>query len=382
MTASTSPAPRSLHVLDGGAWAGMEVQVLHLLRAALAAGAPMQVALASPAPAAARYRAIGAEVEVLPPGRVAALRRLAARVRTERPDVVHVHGYLGTLLGAPVAARTRVALVSTLHGAIDPGRSPLRRIWWLSRGAKRLALALGARFLAVSEQTARDWASEGVPRDRIRVVHNGIVAPPLDDATLARRGRGAVAGGRFRLGVVGRFAPVKDYALFLEAGARILAAREDAELVLVGDGPLHAALAARARELGIAGRTRFTGFLADPLPEVAALDALFVTSRSEGIPYSLLEALALGVPVVSVCVGGLPEVLVHEANALLAGTRDADALARAGLRLLGDAALRERLARGARATATGAFSAETMLARTLDVQQHAISAQSRRAPHR
>ncbi|OGL00951.1 MAG: hypothetical protein A3D33_19895 [Candidatus Rokubacteria bacterium RIFCSPHIGHO2_02_FULL_73_26] len=167
------------------------------------------------------------------------------------------------------------------------------------------------------------------------------------------------------IGVAARMTAQKGHAHLLDALPAVLARVPAVVCVLIGDGPLRAPLEARARALGVAARCRFTGARADVADLVAALEVVVLPSRSEGLPFALLEAMALGKPVVATTVGGCPEVVEDGRTGWLVPPGDAPALAGAVLRLLEDApAARAMGARGA-----ARVRAEFSLARMVDALQ-------------
>jgi glycosyltransferase involved in cell wall biosynthesis len=124
--------------------------------------------------------------------------------------------------------------------------------------------------------------------------------------------------------------PVKGLGYFLEAARGLLEALPDARFLIIGDGPLRSDLERQVRNLGIADAVQFSGFRADVLNLINALDVFVMPSIHEGLPIALLEASALGKPIVASAVGGIPEVL-HDLHGLLVQPRDVPALTRACL---------------------------------------------------
>jgi glycosyltransferase involved in cell wall biosynthesis len=271
-----------------------------------------------------------------------------------------MHGYLGALIGCAASLGLPPALVSTWHARIDPRAGPGSRIWWYSRLALRVPQWRGAHFIAVTEDIARDYRMRGAPEKRVHVVRNGILAPDPNAIQAVECSRGTP----LRVTAIGRLIPVKDFNLLLRV-ARVLGEREvEAEFTIAGDGPLLAELEAEAAGLGLAERIRFVGRLEDVSDLLARTDVLVFTSRSEGVPYALLEALAAGLPVVAPPVGGFLEVLRHEESALIAADRSPEAIADCLVRLVEDESLCRSLAAGAASAAAGELSARRMLRET------------------
>lgn len=176
------------------------------------------------------------------------------------------------------------------------------------------------------------------------------------DALVAAPARRAEGESEVRLVSVGRLSPEKGQSCLLDAFAAS-SARTSARLTIVGHGPLAADLRRQAERLGIADRVRFTGRLgtAETMAEIAAADALVLPSFMEGLPVVLIEALALGRPVIASQVAGIPEAVVNGHNGLLVPPLDTAALTRAIDRLAGSPGLREQLAANARASIAAEF---------------------------
>jgi glycosyltransferase involved in cell wall biosynthesis len=234
-------------------------------------------------------------------------------------------------------------------------RSGARRPWtWsltlhgptelLDVSAHNLALKVAdaAAVVCISD-FARSQVAALLPaagQDGLHVVRCGI-----DTERFAARAP-CEAGGPKTILCVAALERRKGHRVLLEAFARLRAGGADARLRLVGDGGERASLEARARELGVAGDVEFLGAVAhDRLPALyAAADVFCLPSFAEGVPTVLMEAMAIGVPVVATNIMGVPELVEHERDGLLVPPARADLLAAALARLLADAGLRERFA--------------------------------------
>ena len=227
--------------------------------------------------------------------------RLLSRVQSFRPHVVH--GYLfGPNLFAALAGRLAgVPAVVVAKRNVDAFETP-RQV-----AIERLAHRLATHVTAVSEAVADTVVALGVPRSRITVIENGVDASRFEGIV---PDRGAVAAnGAPVIGSVGCLAARKDYGTLLAALAELVRRGREFQAVLVGDGPDRAMLESRSRELGLESRVRFLGERADVEPLLAAMDVFVLSSREEGIPNALLEAMAAGRPSVVTDVGGNREVL-------------------------------------------------------------------------
>lgn len=356
-----------IHVTDGARWAGTEAHLLNLLLAASTdSRIRFTIAVTVDGDAAERFRLAGAQVVILHGGYARKVSTLRDELRAGRYDFVHSHGYLGSLLSVVASLNLRMTVVTTLHGALEPGEGPATRIWWYSRMAKWLLSLRRAQCIAVSENIARTWEQHGVSRARLTVIHNGIEwrgNPTIDSAV---RGLGPVSGEKYRVGMIGRLVAVKDPILFLRIAEAVTRVRSDVEFLIVGDGPMRTIVTAELARRALEEKVSLLGFRPDAAELAAGLDLVLFSSESEGIPYALLESMAAGVPTVAPAVGGLPEVLSNEVNALVCEERSVDALAAAVLRFVDDGTLRRKLSQGSIAAAEGNFSAHRMLNQLMD----------------
>jgi glycosyltransferase involved in cell wall biosynthesis len=193
--------------------------------------------------------------------------------------------------------------------------------------------------------------------------------PTAADRAAARRVLGLPADA-FVLGVVARLSPQKAHGVLLRAVAALAPARPALRLVIVGDGEERAALEALAAELGIADRTLFTGVRRDvPGQLLPAFDVSCLSSVHEGVPLTVLESMAAGLPVVATAVGALSDLVTDGVEGFLVPSGDHAALADRLAALADDPALRDLLGARARARAERDFS----IARTVQGYQHLVT---------
>jgi glycosyltransferase involved in cell wall biosynthesis len=327
--------------------AGAEMLVTETIRRLGGRIAPSIFCLDAVGPLGERLRAEGVDVACFDrrPGRdfgVAA--RMARALRQRSTDVVHAHQYTPFFYAAiaRVLAGGRPRLVLTEHGRHFPDVvSPKRR------AANRLVFdRLADAVNAVCGFSARALGrNDGFTGARIEVIENGVEVSRYgraSDRGAALRAAGLDPDRRY-IACVARFHPVKDHAMLLRGFARVAAARGDADLLLVGDGPLRADLEAQARALGIAERVRFLGVRRDVPGILGATDVFTLTSVSEAASLTLLEAMASSLPVVVTAVGGNPEIVRDGVDGLLVPRGDDAALASALIGLLDDPARAARL---------------------------------------
>lgn len=273
----------------------------------------------------------------------AAERSAVARFCAEfEPDVVHTHGYRPDVLHRSVAARMGLPTVTTVHGPSFIGGLKGAFYEWLQRRAYRRFDAV----IAVSEPLYAETLAGGVRAERLHMLPNAwsSLYTPLSRQE-ARRELGLPLDEPV-VGWVGRLIPVKGCDVFLDAWSRLPEPRPIASII--GYGFEEEALRLRVADLGATERVRFHTGVNDAGRLFAAFDTYVLSSRSEGLPIVLLEALAAGTPAVATAVGGVPHVLREQAGWVVPPD-DAEALAAAIRVSLSDRA--EAEVRAARATA-------------------------------
>jgi glycosyltransferase involved in cell wall biosynthesis len=220
--------------------------------------------------------------------------------------------------------------------------------------------------IAVSGDIGRALRRSGVPARKVHVVRNGVdtdaLRPPSPEERAAARAALAIPEGALAIGSVGRLVPEKDYPSLVRAAASLAREGREVRVVLAGEGPERERIAAAAREGGIEASLLLLGTRDDVAGVLRALDVFVLSSVSEGLSNTLLEAAAAGLARVATRVGGNPEVVRDGEDGLLVSASDSSALAEALGRLARDAALRERLAAGARARCVAEFSMASMAA--------------------
>ena len=242
--------------------------------------------------------------------------------RRLRPDVVHTHGIRVDVVDAAVARRAGMPTVTTVHGFTGGDF----KMWVYERLWRRALRGFDA-VVAVSRPLARDLERTGVPPGRLHAVPN---AWPADDLPpfprYEARQQLAVPDGRFHVGWVGRLTPEKGADVLLAA----LPLLADLPMVVsvVGDGRGRPQLQAAAARLGLGDRVRWLGNVAAAGRLFTAFDVFALSSRTEGTPIVLFEAMATSTPIVASAVGGVPDVLAPQ-EALLVGPDDPAALAQA-----------------------------------------------------
>lgn len=284
------------------------------------------------------------------------LRRLAAQA-----DLLHTHNFVPNYYAAVALLGMRGApcLVHSVHNMGT--RLGNRRLRWLYRASLRRTARMGM----VGAQVYRHFIDQAYfPPHRAEVLRNGIsmdVPVCADERGRARRRLG-IQPNALVLGSVGRLVEVKNHVALLRQMPALLAEHPQLQVVLIGGGPLHDALAQEAGALGVAAHLHLPGNRADVAELLPALDIFALPSHSEGLSIALLEACRAGLPIVATDVGGNGEVVQDGHTGLLVPAGSAPALHAALQRLLADAALRVRLGAAAQAWVRQHGSIEAMRA--------------------
>jgi len=281
-------------------------------------------------------------------------------IRQEKVDVVHAHQYSPLFYAVPaalLAGRTKV--VYTEHGRFYPEKKSWKR--WLFNPL----LAMGVDHLvSISEATARAMATyDNFPRRKIKIIHNGIDCSIMDlffDKEKKRKEIGLSQPFRI-LGTAARLNSIKNIQMMIRGLKLILQQIPDACLVIAGQGEEEKYLKTLARELGIYDRVKFIGLRFD-LPEIYPLfDVFLLTSFSEGISVTLLEAMANNIPVVVTDVTGNREVVVEGKTGYLVSVDDDQLLTQRVCDLLQNANLADRIKSAARERLEHEFALDGMM---------------------
>jgi L-malate glycosyltransferase len=277
-----------------------------------------------------------------------------------QPDVVHVHNPTPTIYAA-VAARTAGvrSVISTRHSLVAPPHNLVAE----------LKYAIAARFCdwvaGICEATVENVKRlHTVPARKIVCVYNG--ASPL--RPVPRQDWPAKAG--FTLLFVGRLEPVKNHPLLLQAFQSALKSMPNLRLWIVGDGSQRKTIEKVATDLDVAAAVTFFGQQLDVTPFFSAADTFIMSSRSEGLPISLLQAFSIGLPAIVTDVGGMAEVVKLAKAGITVSSTDPAEMTQAILRMASNQADRVRYASNAEAAFHSRFSLQSMLNSYMDLYQN------------
>ena len=347
--------PTVVHVASGREWRGGQRQVLLLTGELQRGGLTNQVVVTGGGTELAyRLKQEGVRVQEAAWSIGLDPRVLLPIVREIRAGgaLLHAHDAHAVTLAGLCSLATRVPMVATRRVDFHLRR---RGLW-----------GRAARIIAISAAVADVLSEDGVPHERIVMVHSGI------DLEAARQAE--PLGIREWLGLpsdttlactVGALVPHKDHVTLLHAARRVATRFPALHWIIAGDGELRPVLEWLSNELNLTSRVHFLGQVAHPLRVIADADLYVMSSRQEGLGTSVLDAMARGIPVASTSAGGLPEMLQQGAG-ILGPARDPEALAGAVQRILSDTKLRRSLVERA-SRAVERFSADRMAAEVRSV---------------
>jgi glycosyltransferase involved in cell wall biosynthesis len=376
MKPATGDRPRVLLVDLSRHYGGADRRV-HQTATALADRCDIAVAVLGGSVVERELRAAGVEVFSVhrrrhDPRIIGDLKRIAGTVRPHVIDAHNPQSQLWGLLAARAAGvKARLMTVHSVYRTAHRGVVRQRS----HEAVLVLARTLGAEFLAVSRSVRDYLAHLGVDRSRIHLVPNGI--EPLEGGVqpAGLRTQLALGAGDVLIGIIGRIEEVKGHDVLVDAVLRLRDRGRIVHVAVVGDGPDAGRLRAQVSRHGLQSQIHMIGFRRDIPGILADLDALCMPSRSEGLPYTILEAARQGVPIVASSATGLAAVLENGTTALLAPPGNADLLASAIETVVLDADLRLRLGRAGRDMVEREFSLARMAGGTLDVYR-ALSART------
>jgi glycosyltransferase involved in cell wall biosynthesis len=287
-------------------------------------------------------------------------------IRSHQFDIVHTHMSKAALLGGCAArlARARI-VVNTAHnlGSIAMPRAWLRALFWIY---DKLLLSLTADAVVTVSERVRDTVVRNglLSARKVFSIHNGIRPTPGDVHSFAPLEAIDVGRDRLVVGTVARLVWFKGLHDLVAAAPAVVKAFPQTVFVLVGDGPQRDHLEHEANELGVAANFIFLGERHDVPSLLRGFDLFVLPSVSEGLPITILEAMAAGKAVIATEVGGVPELVEHGVTGLLVPPRDPTALGAALISLLGDRPRRSAMGRSGRQRLARAFNAERMVAET------------------
>jgi glycosyltransferase involved in cell wall biosynthesis len=285
-------------------------------------------------------------------------------IRRARPRIVHTHTSKAGILGRWAAWLCRVpVIVHTPHGHVFWGyfKPWQTRLFIL---LERWTARITTRIVALTPQERAEHLRFRIaPEEKFTVIHSGVDLVPfftshLDGAVV--RARLGISPDTTVIATAGRLTAVKGQATLIRAVAEILRQREKVFLLILGEGELRSDLEALSADLGVAEGVRFLGWRPDVAAIMAACDIFCLSSLNEGMGKVLVEAMALGKPIIASTVGGIPDLVVPAETGILVPPADSDALAKAILTLCADPEMMRKMGSQGKRKAPG-YGADIML---------------------
>lgn len=287
---------------------------------------------------------------------VGVVRKLCNIIRRNDIDIIHTHGYKSDILGLLAAKYTGIRCLSTPHGF--SGKTGWKLATFIRIGTHMLRYFDAVAPL--SEELVSDMARFHVRANRIQLIQNGVDLTEFDAMASASDGKPISASSMKTIGFIGQMIPRKGLPDLLEVFDRLYSRDTSVKLELLGDGRQREELENQARARSSGNAVSFLGFRSDRLERLSNFDLFVMTSSLEGIPRCLMEAMAMGVPVVAYDIPGVDQLVEHGVTGLLAPHGDVDALEKLCSQVLSDQKLASRLTTNARQLILDHYSAARM----------------------
>lgn len=368
---------RVLHLISSGGMYGAEVMLLNLAVAQKRLGCEPIVGVLrnqhlphTEVAEEARSRGLRAEIFECS-GRFdrKLSRAIQSVLRKEDIPLVHTHGYKSNFYGYFSAKALGLPFVATCH--LWTGASPAIRFYEF---LDSLILRRAQRVVGVSDAISNALCKSGMPPEKVSTIHNGTDFSLCAGASPTLRMELGI-GERILIGSVGRLEEQKGFEYFIQSAREVLAELPQALFVIIGEGSLRSELEGLTRQLGLENNLLLLG-KRDDMPGVyASLDLFVLASIDEGMPMTILEALAVHKPVVATAVGAVEKLIIPEQTGLLVQPRDVPALRDAILRCLKNKAMAHKLATNGQEHVLRSFSADGMARSYFELYEQVLAEQ-------
>jgi glycosyltransferase involved in cell wall biosynthesis len=380
--------PPIAHILGGRELGGIATVVFSLLDEQSRERSPILLAL-DDSTLAETARRKGYRTGVFPASPLVAplaLYRVVRLLQQENVALIHTHSVLAHIFGYLIKKwMRRISFLMHVHASIER-ELVSQDTMLLKRKVYSRAIAAAFRgcdaLIANSSAVRGDLVKRGVDAGKITVIHNGVDVEAIRRAAASTEIPASLSEqmGKNRIvGTLGRFTPIKNQRLLIRAARTLLKQHPDVRFLLVGDGSERERLEQTGRELGLGDRLIFTGWLHSPYAVLARMDILVLPSLWEGLGVTMLEAMALGKPVVATRVGGIPEVVSDGETGLLVPSDDDEALAAALDRLLSDPGLAGRMGSTGKTVAEERFQSKQTAREVEEIYQASVNGKGRLA---
>jgi len=287
---------------------------------------------------------------------ISVVSKLCRLIKKEKMDIIHTHGYKSDILGLIAARFAGIKAVATPHGFENAGDWKLKAY-----------IGLGNQFLKwfdyvvpLSRQLCRDMDHINVKKRKVTYIQNGVDLDEVEEMRLRDEGAIERSQDKKRIGFVGQIISRKNVFDLLDIFESLSQKHDNLELILLGDGEQREALEVYAKALSSSPSIEFLGFRDDRLDWLKTFDIFVMTSTLEGVPRCLMEAMAMGIPVVAYDIAGIDQLITHEYTGLLAPLGEKEKLATHWEKILFDAEFANQLSNAAREFVYEHFSGQRM----------------------
>ena len=287
---------------------------------------------------------------------ISVVSKLCRLIKKEKMDIIHTHGYKSDILGLIAARFAGIKAVATPHGFENAGDWKLKAY-----------IGLGNQFLKwfdyvvpLSRQLCRDMDHINVKKRKVTYIQNGVDLDEVEEMRLRDEGAIERSQDKKRIGFVGQIISRKNVFDLLDIFESLSQKHDNLELILLGDGEQREALEVYAKALSSSPSIEFLGFRDDRLDWLKTFDIFVMTSTLEGVPRCLMEAMAMGIPVVAYDIAGIDQLITHEDTGLLAPLGEKEKLATHWEKILFDAEFANQLSNAAREFVYEHFSGQRM----------------------
>lgn len=287
------------------------------------------------------------------------IRELRKIISREKVDIVHTHAsFAGRIAGKLSGCK----VIMTRHGLGSQDNGSIKRTL-----TKLLSNLFTDHIIAISRAVKISLIESGVPGNMITIIYNGINLSKFTDVVPTLRKELGLDLNIPIIGIVARLVPEKGYEYAINAFYHVLKTYPEARLVIVGDGNLRESLKKMCIDLDIQGKVEFLGYRRQVESLISDFDVFVLPSISEGLGLALLEAMALGKPVIASEVGGIPEVVKNNSNGILVSPGNDKALAESIIKVLSNKTDSRIMGEKGQKTVLEKFSSNAMIEKTIQI---------------
>lgn len=294
--------------------------------------------------------------------------KLYTYLNEQQPDVIHTHGVRANFIARLAARKTEIPVITTVHSSIYHDYAhPLKRLFY--HRIEKLTRKYTTQFIAVAGSLKKELEQDGIPSEDISLVYNGL-APDFEievDHSFSLRKELNIDQEIPILITIGRLEKVKNQAMYLQVLASLKQHKIPFHGVIVGPGPLRAELETLALSLDLEQEVTFLGFREDVYSLLTQSDLFLLTSTMEGLPITLLEAMAARTPVITTDVGGMSEVIRLAQNGYTLPVQDVEQFVATIQEILGEPEMKEKLAEQGYQALLQHFTSDIFITNTLNV---------------